>query len=609
MQSGADQGQAPKASETQKEENIHGTDDNAPDNLLNCLQAYLQRREKRQMGLGDILEELLRSGGDDRLLQNPKTGMNKYHTPIRPCEGVHRGSCTSNVPTKEAYERGLDIIRRLVLECRSIESKKEAVFTSPDDLFIWLLTDVRERLRSIFQLNLTDTISLFPSGTDAEFLPALLAIARCFSEEDETGTKVHRVLSIVSAAGEVGSGTRNAAVGQHFSKLLPSGKLVAGGSFANQVFGTLPENAFCAREMPLRDDEGRCRSTNELDAEVEQLVQSALNPSEPNEESRFGCVVLHMVVGSKTGHCVPSPGCVDRLAQKHGKDLVVVVDACQGRMGEFAVREHLDKGRVVLTTGSKFYGGAPFSGVCIMPGDVTDEMESLMCQSNVNALLDKGSLREYVQASLLSDDLATLRSKVPHKPLNYGVLLRWTLALHEMEAFFIDMKTETRNKIMGDWAQGVRNLIEQQANPLISQLQFDRETDTSSAEDSDCVALGTIICFECKCRRSPESAPESLSLEELRHLQYLMATDLGEEFPGLRLFQAARLRCFMGQPVCLNPGSAKPKVHILRVAASAPLVVAIRRDGLESHLSQDKMLFEKLNLILANWNIFDASST
>ena len=47
--------------------------------------------------------------------------MNKCHTPTRPCKGVFRGSCTSNVPTEEAFERGLDILRRLVLECRNLE--------------------------------------------------------------------------------------------------------------------------------------------------------------------------------------------------------------------------------------------------------------------------------------------------------------------------------------------------------------------------------------------------------------------------------------------------------------------------------------------------------
>jgi len=156
-------------------------DGNSDDFLLNCLQTYLKTGDRDGTGLPEILEQLLRSGGDDRLVMDPKTGMNKYHTPTRPCEGVHRSSCTSNVPTRAAFDRGLDILRRLVMEFRALEQQVPGTYNSPEELFVWLLRDVRERLRSIFHLNLKDSISLFPSGTDAELMPALLAIARCLS--------------------------------------------------------------------------------------------------------------------------------------------------------------------------------------------------------------------------------------------------------------------------------------------------------------------------------------------------------------------------------------------------------------------------------------------
>merc|ERR1740130_2629193 len=145
---------------------------------------------------------------------------------------------------------------------------------------------------------------------------------------------------------------------------------------------------------------------------------------------------------------------MDRLGERYGKKLVAVVDACQGRMGELAVREHLDKGRVVLTTGSKFFGGPPFSGVCLMPRALAEELESLLSNRFVSKVLECSSLQDYVGASLMSDDLSTLRSRVPETNLNYGVLLRWTLGLYEMEAFYVDMQAEERNEIMKSWAQG-----------------------------------------------------------------------------------------------------------------------------------------------------------
>jgi len=577
------------------------------DFLLTSLKTYLKTGDRNATGLTEILEQLLRSGGDDRLVMDPATGMNKYHTPIRPCEGVHRSSCTSNVPTQGAFDRGLDILRRLVMELRALEQQVSGTYSSPEDLFAWLLRDVRERLRSIFHLSLKDSISLFPSGTDAELMPALLAIARCLSTLAAPQGKppvTPRVFSLVTAAGEVGSGTRNAAMGLHFSKLLPSGRKVAQCGKEARVFD-IPDNTFVAHEMPIRSDDGTCRPPVDLDSDVEELVQRALETGDG--QGRFDCAVVHMVVGSKTGQCVPSSECMDRLAAKYENRIVAIVDACQGRMGEFAVREHLDKGRVVLTTGSKFFGGAPFSGVCIMPVALARELEMLLSEPLVSDVLRGGGLNEYVVASLLSDDLPSLCELVSKTPLNYGALLRWTLALHEMEAFFVDMLASERDEIMRAWTSKVREIVVNQGGALV-QLVDDSYLRAPSGASNDAAALSTIICFECRCLRSLGGKAEPMTMDELRRVQCLMAMDLHAAYPDLRLFGAAQSRCFMGQPVCLNPASPGNKINILRVAASAPLVVEINRHGIEHALTQDGHLFEKLHLILANWKMFERPS-
>jgi len=487
-------------------------DGNSDDFLLNCLQTYLKTGDRDGTGLPEILEQLLRSGGDDRLVMDPKTGMNKYHTPTRPCEGVHRSSCTSNVPTRAAFDRGLDILRRLVMEFRALEQQVPGTYNSPEELFVWLLRDVRERLRSIFHLNLKDSISLFPSGTDAELMPALLAIARCLStlsNPQDDSSMTPRVFSLVTAAGEVGSGTRNAAMGLHFSKLLPSGRKVTQCGQENHVFD-IPDNTFVAHEMPLRSDDGTCRPQADLDHDVEELVQRALETGDG--QGRFDCAVVHMVVGSKTGQCVPSSDCMDRLAAKYENRIVAVVDACQGRMGEFAVREHLDKGRVVLTTGSKFFGGAPFSGVCLMPVALARELDMHLSEPVVTEVLRGGGLNEYVVASLLSDDLPSLCDLVSRTPLNYGALLRWTLALHEMEAFFVDMLASERDEIMQAWTSNVHEIVKNQGGRLV-QLVDNRFLGSPSTTTDDGPALRTIICFECKCQRSLGGQAEPMLLD------------------------------------------------------------------------------------------------
>jgi len=99
-----------------------------------------------------------------------------------------------------------------------------------------------------------------------------------------------------------------------------------------------------------------------------------------------------------------------------------------------------------------------------------------------------------------------------------------------------------------------------------------------------------------------------MSTDELRRVQLLMATDLNTLYPELRLFGAARERCFMGQPVLLNPSvSTEHQKNILRVAASAPLVVEISRNGLDVTLEKDRLLFEKLTTILGNWSAFQTA--
>lgn len=245
-----------------------------------------------------------------------------------------------------------------------------------------------------------------------------------------------------------------------------------------------------------------------------------------------------------------------------------------------------------------------------MPRALAEELESLLSNRFVSKVLECSSLQDYVGASLMSDDLSTLRSRVPETNLNYGVLLRWTLGLYEMEAFYVDMQAEERNEIMKSWAQGTRELIKECGPPFVEVLELnDKEPFVDGTCESDTIALSTIISFKCRCRRGgPGTDLEEMTTDELRRVQFLMATDIGNKYPDLRLFGAARERCFMGQPVRLNPGSsASDQVNVLRVAASAPLVTEINRHGLDVALAKDRILVEKLALLLGNWKMFEST--
>ena len=45
----------------------------------------------------------------------------------------------------------------------------------------------------------------------------------------------------------------------------------------------------------------------------------------------------------------------------------VVVDACQMRLGRPRLKKYLDRGYLVIVTGSKFFTGPAFSGALLVP--------------------------------------------------------------------------------------------------------------------------------------------------------------------------------------------------------------------------------------------------
>lgn len=579
------------------------------------LQMLVQASNGRD--LRKVLQKLLESGGDERSVTDPETGLTKYHTPSVPCAGVHRSCCTSNAPSEEAFSRGLDTLRQLLLEAKNCarykkkDEKDGSMYGCPEDLFRKMLCDIRERLRAVFGLTGEDTISLFPSGTDAELLPAVMAFIRSMHNG-----KGRDVFSVVTAAGEVGSGTMQAAMGQQFAKMLPSGR-AENCHVGGRVFGSencAPGAGVCAgTNVYMRDEDGRLLSEEDGDQKVEKVVRDALAEAGADGSPRYGCVVVHMVVGSKTGFCMPSPACLDRLVKQFGDRVLGVVDACQGRMGEGDIRMHLDKGRVVLCTGSKFFGGPPFSGVCLMSEKIAQVFEEQLSNSEEATLtLTQSRLKDYVTASLMSDDLPKLRELLPQNPLNYGVLVRWILALYNMEAYFSDVPVDERIDIMKSWVQGVKDKINE-SGPLIELLVEDhsdsnricfQEKDLEERE----TALSTIISFKCFCNRgSPDRQRDPMTIDELRHVQFLMASDLTTMQPNLKLLGPAKTRCFLGQPVDLNPQAENrgdTGVIVLRVALSAPLVVRLYQEGLAPILEEDAAVIEKLNLVLGNWYLF-----
>eukprot|EP00440_Ansanella_granifera_P059884 gb/GFBE01064903.1/.p1 GENE.gb/GFBE01064903.1/~~gb/GFBE01064903.1/.p1 ORF type:complete len:621 (+),score=121.00 gb/GFBE01064903.1/:1-1863(+) len=586
----------------------------AMDAVMTCQKDQLQEAMENSGGdLELVLQRLLEVGGDERSVTNKKTGLTKYHTPTKPSSGIVRSSCTSNVPDPLAFSRGVDVLRQLRLEAKNNSKQRSGYnqsFSEPVDLFRKLLCNVRQRLRNVLSLDFADIINLFPSGTDAELMPVLLAHARA------SGCKGGKVLSIVSASGEVGSGTANAAKGEHFAKTLPSGNSPVSGP----IFAEWLEDAVDARsdvstcssetkpefetlELGLRNEDGRLLSVQERDALVERAVQAAVEARAEDGSPAYGQIVVHMVVGSKTGQSMPSEACLQGLVAKHGSDQILgVVDACQGRLREGAVREYLDNDWIVLTTGSKFMGGPPFAGVCLLSAKLAVELEQHLQRSSASGMMANSTLHEYVVASLMSDDMPTLRSLLPQYPLNYGVLMRWTLALHSMETYFGDVEPGRRMEVLHAWVARTRALITGMNSPHLKVLE-DPQAD-HPADDEQAAALSSIVSFVCRCSRGATAAADAMTMDELRHLQFLMASDLSKLYPGSELPEITKHKFFMGQPVDLAPGSPTGE-RVLRVAFSAPLVVRAAKEGLDAIAAEDAQLFDKLSWLLHNWHVLE----
>jgi hypothetical protein len=342
-----------------------------------------------------------------------------------------------------------------------LESAMEPDIES-SELFVDSFRDVMQRLQRVWKCGNDSAVSLFPSGTDAEFLPLLAALSRSLevkrrNEEAQQPRQGSGILTVIAAAGEVGSGTVNAASGKNFSSLAPCDSNADSVSHTTQVgdhvFPLLEDVQ--AMQVFLRDTTtGEVKRPDAIDRKVEKIVSQAI------ESGEYRVVVLHCVAACKTGHSVPSVACVQKLATKYGDRVMPVMDACQMRnLKEMSMLRFLDLGFTIVCTGSKFYGGPPFSAAVIFPRDIALEFEGRLRESpELCDAIRNSHLYKYFDQSLVSDALPTLKSLLPLR-FNYGLLLRWTLALFEVERYH-NVPEDVREMVIAHWAKGAKDIFQ-----------------------------------------------------------------------------------------------------------------------------------------------------
>jgi hypothetical protein len=338
------------------------------------------------------LEQLLTSGGDTRLDTNLETGCNRYACGCRPGDVIPFGSCTSST------------VSQLGFAAAEIAAGQIFSSTNRDAAANELAATIRNRLRELLTLPNDVDIALAPSGTDVEFLALLLA----------AGGGNRRVVNILVGPSETGSGTPLAAAGCHYESRTPDGRQAITGQPVDPILASRVD----VRTVDLRTPQGDMFSESQIDASV---IEPFLEAADAD-----AIVLVHLVAHSKTGVHAPSLACIDRL-RKTSDDVAVVIDAAQGRFSRRGLRDVLQKDCLVMFTGSKFYGGPPFSGALLVPPRFRPDRRGL-------DELPAG-FRAYFSAAEMPESWPEVRQSLSAEP-NIGLLLRWSAAIAEMDAYY-----------------------------------------------------------------------------------------------------------------------------------------------------------------------------
>lgn len=345
------------------------------------------------------LADVLVLGGDTRLTLGPD-GRNAYGCQPRPEPDVSCfGSATASVISPTVWQAMNAAHQTLTAEL--------AAGAVPADLYQQQIQYIGQEIQDLcglqpdFSSQKNNFFHLFAaSGTDVHLIAAEL-LRRLHPAEPQC--------IIVMDEHETGSQVPLALQGRHFSThaaYAPAGDLRVGAPVLPQ---SPPPRVVSVR---LRHASTRTRSMAEIEAEISQQVATALQQGER--------VLLCIADVSKTGLQAPRAEFAHELRQRHAERLDVLVDACQFRLAQEAVREHLGRGFLVALTGSKLLGAPSFCGILL--GD---------------ALYDKAFSRISLSAAdglsyyLAQGDIPAhwaLHNQLPARS-NFGLLLRWQGAL------------------------------------------------------------------------------------------------------------------------------------------------------------------------------------
>ena len=498
------------------------------------------------------LNDLLICGGDPRLTVDPDRGLNEYGCRPMPSPQIWSfASSTASSISERAYNRA-----GLARE----EMMRSAIAIGLEAAFDARTEEMREELKAHLQLSAADVDVVFsPSGTDSQ-LHALF-LARSLLGPALT--------TVVVGSDQTGSGTAYTARGRHFSALTACGRPVRKDGSIDGLSGD-------SVEVPLFGPARDIRARADDDAAVLDAIDAAV--------ASGASVLLQIMDSSKLGWRSPSEACLDEIANRWPDQVLIVVDACQMRLGRRRMRTYLDRGYMVLITGSKYFGGPAFSGALLVP-------------TGLSRSLDRGEgvapgLLDYASRSDWPKRWAALRSRFESRP-NLGQWLRWEAALEEIRTYH-RVPDAFRAMALGQLRAGIEGLI--MLSPSLRLVG--PGTKAGGIEDEE-FAHQTIFPFTLHRLRGP------LSTDHCRVVYRALAQDLREVIGGSEADRAlAAQRCLIGQPVRLEMRDAEPTAA-LRLCVGARLVTETwspdaraAQQNLQRELDRIASVVAKIELLL-----------
>jgi hypothetical protein len=269
----------------------------------------------------------------------------------------------------------------------------------------------------------------------------------------------------------------------------------------------------------LRNENGDIGSRAERDGLVVNAAERAI--------AAGSNILLQVMDSSKLGWRSPSDRCVLDIVARWPGRVQVVVDACQMRSSRKRIAAYLERGYLVLLTGSKYFTGPAFSGALLVPaalGDAIDAASPTIPQ-----------LGEYCTRSDWPKRWPALRAQFSSRP-NFGLWLRWEAALEEMRAYYA-IPESFRRTALATLGEGIARLVA--ASPSLRLLPQQRDP-IDPGIDNDELLLPTIFAFTL------EQHGCAVSLDRCKAIHNALARDISLTADEAETAAQSHL---LGQPV------------------------------------------------------------